>query len=394
MSRVAPARQPRTAFRFVVALGIVSLFADATYEGARSVLGPYLATLGAGAAAVGVVAGAGELAGYLLRLAAGYLADRLRRPWLLIGAGYAVNQVSVPLLALAGTWPVAAALVIAERAGKAIRTPARDAVLAAASQPVGRGRAFGIHEALDQVGAVAGPLAVAGFVAWLGGYRVALALLAVPAVLCLASLASARRLEPAPPPHADPPPDDGAPSAPLITPAFRWYLAGAALLGLGFADFPLLAFHIERADLAAAAAIPALYAFAMGIDAAAALAAGEWFDRAGTATTALAGVLAAGAPALVFLGGTAAAVAGVALWGAAMGVQESTLRAGVAHAAPAERRATAYGLFHAVFGVAWFAGSAAMGALYGAAPGAAAAFAAAACAGGAVLLAAAGRLTR
>ncbi|GBD24456.1 hypothetical protein HRbin29_02134 [bacterium HR29] len=379
------------ALRFVVALGVVSLLADATYEGARSILGPYLAALGAGAAAVGVVAGAGELAGYLLRLVAGYAADRLRRPWLLVGAGYTLNQLAVPFLALAGSWPAAAGLVVAERAGKALRAPARDAVLASAAEPLGRGRAFGLHEALDQAGAVAGPLAVAGFVAWLGGERAALALLAVPAALCLAALAVARRLEPSPAGFDPPAAGAAAGTGPLLTPAFRWYLAGAALLGLGFADFPLLAFHLEREGVVGAAAVPALYALAMGVDAAAALVAGEWYDRAGPGTTALAGPLAAAAPALVFLGGTGAAVVGVALWGAAMGVQESTLRAGVARAAPAGRVATAYGLFHAVFGLAWFAGSAAIGALYGAAPAAAAAFAAAACGGGAVILAASGR---
>lgn len=384
-----PTNSPRArAVRFIVALGVVSLFADATYEGARSILGPYLAALGAGAFAVAVVSGAGELVGYLLRLAAGYLADRWRRPWLLIGSGYGINQLAVPLLAAAPTWPVAAGLVIAERTGKALRTPARDAVLAAAAAPIGGGRAFGVHEALDQAGALIGPLAVAGLLLWLGSERTALALLALPAALCLASLTIARRWQAAGATPIDP---QRPATTTRFAPGFPLYLAGAACLGLGFADFPLLAYHLQQEGVVAVAAIPALYALAMGIDAVAALAAGELFDRLGLATTSLAGLAAALAPALVFFGGTGAAAVGIALWGVAMGIQESTLRAGVAKLASPERRATAFGAFHAVFGLAWFAGSAAIGALYSIDRAAAAAFAAAAAGAAVPLLALAGR---
>ena len=184
--------------RFVLLLGLVSLFADATYEGARSITGPYLALLGAGAAAVGAVAGFGELVGYALRLATGYLSDRTGRYWAIAILGYAVNLAAVPLLALAGRWEVAALLIIAERTGKAIRTPARDAMLSYVTRGMGHGRGFGLHEALDQVGAVAGPLLVAGALRWRGSYRLGFALLLVPALAALAVLLEARRLYPHP----------------------------------------------------------------------------------------------------------------------------------------------------------------------------------------------------
>src|SRR5437870_11171464 len=117
-----------TALTFVILLGVVSLFADMTYEGARSITGPYLAVLGASATVVGIVAGFGELVGYALRLAAGYLSDRTGRYWTITLVGYVVNLLAVPLLALAGRWELAAALMIAERVGKAIRTDRKSVV--------------------------------------------------------------------------------------------------------------------------------------------------------------------------------------------------------------------------------------------------------------------------
>src|SRR5437763_2741339 len=173
----ATAISERTALRFVVLLGVVSLFADMTYEGARSITGPFLAVLGASGTAVGVIAGLGELLGYGLRLASGYLADRTRRYWAMTLLGYGVNVLAVPLLALAGRWEVAAALMIAERVGKAIRTPARDVMLSQATHRIGHGWGFGLHEALDQIGAVTGPLLVALIVIGPGGYPAAFAAL-------------------------------------------------------------------------------------------------------------------------------------------------------------------------------------------------------------------------
>ena len=187
-----------SALKFVVLLGVVSLFADMTYEGARSITGPFLALLGASGTAVGLIAGLGELIGYSLRLASGYLADRTGRYWAITLVGYGLNMLAVPLLALAGRWEVAAALIICERMGKAIRTPARDAMLSHATHRVGHGWGFGLHEALDQAGAVVGPLAVAGVLVAGGGYQAAFAMLLVPAAITLGLLLLARWLNPRP----------------------------------------------------------------------------------------------------------------------------------------------------------------------------------------------------
>jgi MFS family permease len=354
-------RPGRSALRLVVLLGLVSLFADVTYEGARSITGPFLGTLGASAAVVGIVSGLGELVGYGLRLGSGWLADRTRQYWAITIAGYAVNLVAVPLLALAGRWEIAAILIVTERLGKAIRTPARDVMLSHAAHELGAGRGFGLHEAMDQVGAVTGPLVVAGVLAASGRYTSGFAVLAAPAAIALLVLFAAWR--------AYPRPRDLEPAAPAIRPeglgpVFWVYLAGVALLAAGFADFPLVAYHFGRTGAVPAAWIPTFYAVAMGVDALSALFFGRLYDRFGLRTLALAAALSALFAPLVFLGGFVLALLGMIVWGASMGAQESVMRAAVAGMAAAERRGTAYGIFNAGYGLAWFLGSVLLGILY------------------------------
>jgi MFS family permease len=353
----------RTALKFVILLGFVSLFGDMTYEGARSITGPYLGALGASGLAVGLVAGVGELVGYSLRLASGYVADRTARYWLLTLSGYSLNLLAVPLVALAGRWEVVAALMIAERVGKAIRTPARDAMLSHATAAVGHGFGFGLHEAMDQVGAVLGPLLVATALAAGQGYPVGFAVLLIPALLALGVLATAWRAYPRP---ADLEPVGVAWSRNGHTfPRIFWvYLAAAAAIAAGYADFPLIAYHFSLQRVVPANGIPVLYAIAMGVDAVAALVFGRLFDRFGLLVLVAATLFSVPFAPLVFQGNFVAAVAGMALWGVGMGAQESILRAMIATLVPPERRGMAYGLFNAGFGLAWFLGSALLGYLY------------------------------
>jgi len=378
----------RRSLHFVVLLGLVSLFADVTYEGARSITGPYLALLGAGAAAVGFVAGLGEMAGYALRLASGWLADRTRRYWLLTLAGYAVNLAAVPLLALAGRWQTAALLIVLERAGKAMRTPARDAMLSHAAVNVGRGWAFGLHEALDQVGAVAGPLAVAWALAARRSHAWAFAMLGIPAALALGVLAAARILYPSP---RELEPKSEALETRGLPRVFWLYLAAAGLLAAGYADFALIAFHFQASALVSAPWIAILYAAAMGLDGAAALALGRLYDRIGLPLLGVTALVAAPFAALTFLGERRLGLAGLALWAIGMGAQESVLRAAIGALAPPQRRAAAYGVFHAAYGLCWFAGSAIMGLLYGVSRAALAGFSASLIAAAAGLFLLAGR---
>lgn len=366
--------------RFILAFGVVSLFADFTYEGARSVSGPYLGLLGASAATVGWVAGLGEFLGYGLRLVSGWVVDRTGRYWLVTLVGYVINLLAVPALALAGNWEIAAFLFIAERAGKGLRNPPRDAMLSFAASSMGQGRGYGLHEAMDQAGAVAGPLLVALVLSLTGSHRPAFAWLLVPAVLALGVLLWIRRREPEPRGLQVEDPDPGRPNGGagpgtgrgFLGPwrdfprRFWIYLAGVSLLAAGFADFALVAFHFQAGELMGPGWIPVAYAGAMVVDAAGALAFGWLHDRVGPVPGLMVAALvsAAAAPALFLVDGPALLAVGLALWGVGMGAQESIMRAVVAEMIPPDRRGTAFGAFNAVYGLAWFVGSALLGILY------------------------------
>ena len=347
--------------RFVVLLGIVSLFADMTYEGSRSITGPYLAVLGASATAVGIVAGGGELLGYALRLVSGRVSDTLRSYWPITIIGYLIQMAAVPALALAGSWQVAAFLIVLERVGKAIRNPPANAMLAQASTEIGRGWGFGLHEALDQVGAFVGPLVVAGVLALRGEYPLAFAVLLIPAILTVATVVAARIIYPNPQDVATRPSDVQTGGLPRV---FWLYLGGAALVAAGFADFSLMAFHFERKEVIDPSLIPIFYALAMGASGIASLGFGRLFDRVGVGVIIPLTIGAALFAPLAFFGGPVLAFVGVLLWGIGMGVHESIMAAAVAAMVPASRIASAYGLFNLGYGFAWFAGSAAMGFLY------------------------------
>ncbi|MFF3914181.1 MFS transporter [Streptomyces sp. NPDC001852] len=357
-------------WRFVVWFGTVSLLADFVYEGARSITGPLLASLGASALVVGVVTGAGEAAALALRLVSGPLADRTRRFWGLAIAGYALTVVSVPLLGVAGVLWAACALVIAERVGKAVRSPAKDTLLSHATAATGRGRGFAVHEAMDQIGALVGPLLVAGVLALTGNdYGPALGVLAVPGIAVLLLLFWLRARVPDPEAY-----EREVTAAAATTPDGRdgrlprefWtYAAFTAATTTGFATFGVLSYHLVQRHLLSAAWVPVLYAAAMAVDAVAALATGWLYDRVGPRVLIALPVLTAGVVALAFTDTVAVAAAGSLVWGAAMGIQESTLRATVADLVPTGRRATAYGLFAGVVGAASLAGGALTGGLYG-----------------------------
>ena len=360
-SEISGAASKRRAVMFVVLLGIVSLFADMTYEGARSITGPYLASFGASATIVGIVAGLGELIGYGVRLISGYLSDRTKRYWAITLFGYVVNLLAVPLLALAGHWEVAAALMIAERFGKAVRNPPRDVMLSHATSEIGRGWGFGLHEALDQIGAVLGPLIVSAVLFLKGTYRSSFAVLLIPALIAISILIVARILYPSP---RDMEVASEEPSSRGFPKVYWLYLAAVAFIAAGYADYPLIAYHFGKVSSVPMDWIPVFYAVAMGVDALAALVFGRLFDRVGLAVMIGAVVLSALFAPLVFLGGFGLALAGVSLWGIGMGAQESIMRAAIAGMIPADRRGTAYGVFNTGYGVFWFAGSALMGYLY------------------------------
>jgi len=349
----------KQAMRFIVCLGIVSMFADITYEGARSVLGPFLNNLGASAWQVGLIAGIGEMLAASLRFFSGRFADRTRSYWAITIFGYGVNLIAVPALAFAGNWWTAALLVALERTGKSIRGPARDVLLSEATSTVGHGWGFGLHAALDQTGAVIGPLVVAITVARSHAFGPAFLGLALPAAAALGALLLARAWFPT----------QGAAAPQQIEqtefPQVFWiYVASAGILACGFVDFALLSFHFQKSGVATQAMVPLLYSGAMAVNAVTAPLFGRLFDRFGLAVLSIGTLISMLSLPLGFLGGPVAAAVGVACWATGVGAQDATLRSGIARVVSMNKRGSAFGAFNGVYGVTWFLGSAIMGFLY------------------------------
>lgn len=403
-------------WRMVVGLGLVSLAADMVADGGKSIYGPLLGSLGASALVVGLVTGAAEAVSLILRLAVGPAADRRGNHWSWTITGYALTAVCIPLLAVAplvgkAGLVLAATLIIVERAGKALRSPSKSALLAHAAGAVGRGKGFGVHKVLDLVGAMSGPLVVAAVVAVTGEMSPALLVLLVPGVVTMVLLAWLRRRVPDPSVY-DPAPvrdDDGGasdefgaagevrvtaaraerataagPSAvgerPPGATALRGWWAQSVGAGLprefflfavacalatgGLVSYGITGYHLVQDGLVPLAVAPLVFAGAMGAGAVAAVVTGWAYDRRGGAVLLVLPFLVAAVPPLALSPRLSWVLVGAACWGAAGGLQDATVKALVADLVPAPRRATAYGVFAAIQGVAALAGGATVGALY------------------------------
>ena len=368
-------------WRTVVGFGVVSLAADMVYEGARSVTGPLLASLGASAVLVGLVSGAGEATALLMRLVFGSWADRSGRYWTLTFVGYGLTAVCVPALAitpfLAGAGlALACVLILGERLGKAVRSPAKTALLAHAAAAVGLGRGFGVHQALDQIGAVAGPLLVAAVAAAAGTIWPAMAVLIIPGAVAMLLLLRIWRSMGNPITG-----DEDTATTDATTPSERpesllsrlhgrlprefWlFAAAAAAASGGLVTFAVISYHLTQDHVVAVAIVPLIYAAAMAAEAFAALGSGWLFDRTRGRVLVALPLLISAVPVLAFAGSPLIAIVGAVLWGAAGGVLDSTVKALVADLVPAYRRATAYGVFAAVQGAAAIGGGVMAGALY------------------------------
>ena len=350
------------AFGFVLLVGTVNLFADFTYEGGRSINGAFLSSLGASAVAVGFIAGFGELVGYALRSVAGFFADKTHKYWVLAFVGYAINMFAVPALALSGSWPMAAVLIIAERTGRAIRKPAVETMLSFAGKDLGIGWVFGLNEFMDQFGATMGPLIVAWVLFAKNSYKYGYGILLISALLCIAMLVVARFFFPKPQ-DLDKKEAVGLETKGLTGPYWLYLLAGA-LIAAGFADFALIAFHFDKTNNVPMHWIPILYAVAMAVAGISSLVFGRLLDRIGPKAMLAAFFLGAFFAPFVFLGKFLLIFIGMILWGIGLGAQESLLKAMLANMVSKDRRSTAFGVFDTGFGIAWFLGSAIMGILY------------------------------
>ena len=367
---------------FIILFGIVSLFSDMTHEGASSIRGAYMSLLGASAGAIGFVSGLGELIGYSMRYVFGKLTDKTKRYWLMTIAGYVLDVLAVPALALVGEhgWIAACGLLIIQRMGKAIKKPAKDTIMSFAASQEGVGKSFGIQEVLDQIGAFLGPVLL--YVVMLfkteGStfeiYSRCFAVLAVPGAITILLLLITK--------YKFPNPENFEPEEKRFTPfkvkkEFIFYIAGISLFAFGFIDYSIIIMHVsktytnisaqltETSSLVNSGTLPLLYAGAMLVDAVAALVFGLMYDKKGVKALAWSTVISAPFAILVFgTKSTSALLLGIALWGVGMGAQESILKAAVTKMVPKSSRATGYGLFECSFGVFWFLGSWLLGVLY------------------------------
>jgi len=353
---------------FIVLIGVVSLFSDMTHEGARSISGQYLEILGASAALVGFIGGLGELLGYSVRFFSGRLADKTKKYWSLTILGYLVNLLPVPLIALFPNWQWVILPMMLERIGKGIRVPPRDAMISFATKSVGRGWGFGIHGFLDQLGAVSGPIFVAIILFILGenNFRYAFFLLIIPASCAIGALFFSRFLYPVPSKLEVQLVELDSKGLPKLFWIYSLCVLGFAV---GFLDFVLIAFHLEKTKLIAQPMIPILYAFAMGVDGVSALVFGKLFDKNGFIALLFAIIISIFANPLIFLSGSIyLIIVGMTCWGIGLGALESIIRAAVANIVPTNKRGSAFGIFNTLLGIFWFVGSFACGILYGIAP--------------------------
>jgi len=333
--------------RVILLLGIVSLLGDFAYEGARSVYGPFFQTLGVSAFTLGIVIGLGEFLAYGLRLLSGYVADKTKRYWSLTLLGYS-TIFSIPLLAFADNWTTASILVIIERLGKGIRTPPRDTILSFVTKKIGRGFGFGIHEALDQVGAVLGPLTIFVILSF-SGYRLAFGSLVFAVIFLIVLLILI--MQRIPNPEKTEVDDRG------IGKNFKRYVFFVVLCGIGFLNFPLIAYHYRSIGFEDRV-IPLIYALAMLVDAVFSPIVGKFNDRVGLKCLTLLPITTMLTVLSLFN------PIGIVFFGLSMALQETVMRAVVADYVGVSKRGFAYGIFNTAYGFSLFVGSAVLGFLF------------------------------
>ncbi len=375
-------RRLSQAMLFILLFGIVSLFSDMTHEGASSIRGAYFSLLGASAGAIGFVSGLGEMIGYSMRYVFGRLTDKTKRYWPMTIAGYVLDVLAVPALALVGEhgWVWACLLLVIQRMGKAIKKPAKDTIMSFAASQEGVGKSFGIQEVLDQIGAFLGPVLLYLVLLFqtegstFQSYAACFAVLAVPGAITLILLLVTRRKFPNPE-QFEPSPKTYIPFR--MKREFILYIAGISLFAFGFIDYSIIIMHVSRtytrlasglaetSSLVNTGTLPLLYAGAMLVDAAAALLFGLLYDKKGVKALVWSTVISAPFAIFVFsFRSVPALLLGIALWGIGMGAQESILKAAVTNMVPKDSRATGYGIFECSFGIFWFLGSWLLGVLY------------------------------
>jgi MFS family permease len=357
----------RSVYLAILLLGIVSLLGDVVYEGSRGLVPDYLAFLRASAFIIVFVGRFGEFLGYALRLVSGVLADTTRAYWAFIFLGYGLI-VAIPLLGFTNLWWIAIILVLLERIGKAVRSPARDAVLSIVSKGVGAGKAFGIHELLDQIGAILGPLIVAALMFYSGNnYSLTFSFLLVPFLALVAFLVfTYNRVGQGGPSDAGKVEEKGEKDEEggKLGGAFYIYTSAVLLNTVGLIPYELILLKASAIlqPTNQQWIVPLIYMLIQGIDAPTALFAGYSYDKFKIKVLALPFILSVFPTLFAMVNADLTALLFAAVFfGLVLGMQESIYRAAVSEFAPISSRGTAYGIFNTAYGV----GMLASGFMYG-----------------------------
>ncbi|HPY76065.1 MAG: MFS transporter [Planctomycetes bacterium] len=360
----------------IIIFGIISMLGDIVYESARSANSQYLNWLGISAAKVGLVFGIGEFLGYALRLLAGIMSDKSGKPWFFMFIGYGM-LLSVPLMGFTMEWNLLVIFILMERIGKALRNPAKDTVLSGvAEDQVGIGFAFGLQEALDQLGAFLGPLVFTAVFYFAGNsriseYQLGYKLLIVPFVILMIFLYFAfKKITSSKLLSKD---KNKNYEHEKLEPVFWYYTVFAFFCTMGFVNFSIIGYHLKANQLMSDGNITLLYSFAMLIDAVAAIIVGKAYDRlkektkkktGGILVLAVIPLMTMLLPLLTLSNSTTFIIMGMLFFGIIMGMHETIMRSAIADITPYRKRGTGYGIFNSAYGLAFLAGSALMGLLY------------------------------
>ncbi len=335
-------------------LGFVSLTADIVYEGARSVSGSYLETVEAPAIAAAIV-GAGDLIGYGMRFISGVIASSIGSSsiyWGLTLTGYLLT-CTLPLLAFTNWWVAVVAIYLIERIGKGLRAPTRDVILSEVVGGIGLGKGFGIHEVLDQLGAISGPLIVALALSY-GGYSLAYIILIIPAIISISLVVTAWNLYPSLKAVSR---KQGLTFKGLDR-RFWFYTLSMAALSLGYIHWAIASYFLKHWGVLTDVEIALNYMIAMATDAIMAFPIGFLYDVIKLRSLYIAPLLCMSIPITLFLSTANRALpyALSAIWGIIMGIYETNMRAAIADIVDEKQRALAYGTFGLVYGVSWTIG--------------------------------------
>ncbi|MCM8817960.1 MAG: MFS transporter [Candidatus Omnitrophica bacterium] len=350
----------KEAISTIIFFGIVSLFGDIIYEGIRSINGPFLYSLGASALIVGFFSGFGEFLTYILRFLSGYFIDKKRNYWLFTITGYFLI-CSLPLLAYVKIWQIAIFLFLVERIGKGIRTPARDTLISFAGKNIGYGKSFGIHELLDQIGAVLGPLIFYFILSKYKNYSIAFKLMWIPFIFLIASLILAKKNYKI---IIEKNNYEMQRTKVKLNKSFVLYILFILFSVAGVINFPIISYHFAIKGNMGLSEIPILYMIAMGIDGIVSFFIGDLYDRVRFKTLYFIPFLTVLLSVFVLSLNFYFLLMGIIIYGIIIGCHETILRATIAEIIPFEKRGFAYGVFNSIYGFGFFIGGWLIGFLY------------------------------